>query len=258
MKLDRLFVYLVEVKDRTSENLPLGGEITVSKEVKSIFEPSFLGNEKGGPKKQPFHFNFGGSVRKNYFREIVIDLLNDPQANIDKATLKCAQDLKSIIDDRVGDLLLAIGLGWTNVEKKCVFWVFPSDKPIQLLLEKGKPKLTEIERAFTRKSKYRKAAYFQGPINVTRNDFIRGEIIDSTRQGKSRSVAHYWVEKFLYGQIALSSSEGLRHLLRALKKSQKKAKTYDEQSSVLSSYTRLLSGSLNRTTLAQFSNDASW
>jgi hypothetical protein len=190
MELNRLIVYFAKVDNAKGEIPPAGGEIELTDDVKAIFEPSFLDREKGGPRKQPFHFNFDGDSRKNVVRERVLSLLSDPDpdADVESAALDFAVHLQKIIDDRIGDLLLTIGLGWDEHLKRCVLWVFPSDSPIQLRSVEGKPTIREIKQAFTRKSKYRKAVYFQGPAEVGRNDFLRGELIDSTRQGQSRSV----------------------------------------------------------------------
>ena len=253
MKLDRLAVYWIKVDVENREEKPTGGELEMNEEIIKLFESSFLGKEKISPKKQPFHFNFGGPVRNNVARDRILKLLEDPHGDIETSTEELAKELQKILDDRIGDLLLTIGLGWTTTNKRCVIWVFPSDSPIQLQSNKGKPTIKEIKQAFTRKSKYRKAIYFEGPINVTRSDFLRGELIDSTRQGKSRSVAHYWVEKFLYGHISLSASQGVMYLIRGIKNAQKVAKNSDEITSVISAYTRLLSGSMTNTTLTQFS-----
>jgi hypothetical protein len=137
-----------------------------------------------------------------------------------------------IIDDRIGDLLFTIGLGWTDSRKKCVYWVFPSDSPIQLSSNQGKPTIKEIKQAFTRQSKFRKAVFFEGPLSPTRSDFVRGRLVDSTRQGKSRSVAHYWVEKFLKGYIELNPAQGVKYLVKGIKEAQNSASSQAERTSV--------------------------
>ena len=253
MNLDRLLVYWVKVVKNDIKPDPLGGEIETSDEIRAIFEKLFLGNEKGGPKIQPFHFNLGGQIRNNVARDRILNLLKDSRTDLNLLGLEMATELQKLVDDRIGDLLLAIGLGWTTDKKRCALWVFPSDSPIQLGSEHGKPTLTEIKNAFTRKSRYRKAIFFEGPIDVTRSDFLWGDLIDSTRQGKSRSVAQYWVERFLYGRIALSSARGIQYLVRGIKQAQQAAKTPEERTSVIAAYSRLLSGGLDKTTLNQFS-----
>ena len=253
MNLDRLSVYWVKIPDSTSATTLIGGEIEMSDDIRSIFEASFLGNEKGGPKKQPFHFNLSGAIRNNSSRDRILRLLDDPDGDIQKPSFEFALELQKVIDDRTGDLLLAIGLGWSLKSKRCVLWAFPSDTPIQLQSSNGKTIIKEIEHAFTKKSKYRKAIYFEGPISPARNDFLRGELIDSTRQGISRSVAQYWVERFLHGQIALSGAQGVKYLIQGIRRAQKYCTTPEEHASVFAAYSRLMSGALNNTTLSQFS-----
>ncbi len=112
----------------------------------------------------------------------------------------------------------------------------------------------ELRQAFSRRSKYRKAIFFEGPNVVTRNDFLRGQLVDLTRQGRSRSVAHYWVERFLHGQIELKPARGIFYLAKGLKLAQKCAKTVEEKASVIAAYNILLSGTVASTSLTQFSN----
>jgi|GEM_PF-3208417 len=256
MKLDKVWAFHLQVSIKKTESINKveGGELTVTEDIRSIFEPAFLGLEKRPASRQPFHFNFGGKIRSNAMRDKILEILDQENTDIENCCATLATDLQKLIDDRIGDILFTVAAGWNSKEKRCAMWVYPSESPIRFFSKQGKPMVEELKRAFSRRSKYRKAAFFQGPINVTRNDFLRGEIVDSTRQGKSRSVAHYWVERFLHGQIELKSARGVAYLIKGLKLAQKSATTAEEKASVIAAYNHLLSGSLQTTTLSQFAN----
>lgn len=254
MNLEKVWVYHLQVEARKtkSKSLPEGGAVELSQGIKSIFEPAFLGTEKRTPLRQPFHFNLGGQIRANVMRDNIITLLGTDQGKADKCCEGLAVELQNLIDDRVGDLLFTVGTGQEADQRRCVLWVYPSDNSIRYYERQGKPMVEELRKAFSRKSSYRKAAFFDGPAAVTRNDFLRGEIVDATQGFKS--AAHYWVESFLRGYIELRPAQGAAFLAKGLVAAQKKASTPEERNSVLAGYSSLLSGAQPNTTLQRFSN----
>jgi hypothetical protein len=255
MQLGKLWVYHLQVGGRATSRAAgiEGGQLDLTDEIRSIFEPAFLGKEKRPPARQPFHFNLSGKIRSNSTREHVLSILEEGNPEAERHCEVLAGELKNLMDDRIGDLLFTVAVGWEEQIQRCALWVYPSENPIRFFSRQGKPMVEELRRAFSRKSHYRKAVFFEGPRKVTRNDFLRGEIVDATRQGKSRSVAHYWVEKFLHGQIELKAARGVLYLVRALKEAQKAAQTVDEKASVIAAFNHLLAGTLETITLSKFS-----
>lgn len=254
MNLDKVWVYHLQVEARKakSQTPPEGGPVELSQGIRSIFEPAFLGTERRTPLRQPFHFNLSGQIRSNTMRDSIITLLDTDQRKADKCCEGLAVELQNLIDDRVGDLLFTVGTGEEAGQKRCVLWVYPSDNSIRYYERQGKPMVEELRKAFSRKSSYRKAAFFDGPVIATRNNFLRGEIVDATQGFKA--AAHYWVERFLRGYIEMRPAQGAAFLAKGLMGAQKKARTTEEQNSVIAAYSSLLSGAQPNTTLQRFSN----
>jgi hypothetical protein len=255
MTLGAVWVYHLQVGESAGRgDRPIeGGKLTLSDDIRSIFEPAFLGQERRSPARQPFHFNLSGRIRANTTRDHLLAILQEDNPEASEHCEALARQLQLVIDDRIGDLLFTVAVGWEQHSQRCALWVYPSDSPIRFFSKAGHPMVEELRHAFSRRSRYRKAVFFDGPRQVTRNDFLRGELVDSTRQGKSRSTAHYWVERFLLGQIELKAARGVMYLCRALREAQKASETADERTSVVAAYSVLLSGTRDTTSLAQFS-----
>lgn len=253
--LEFLAIYRLRVEDAQSGKID-GDVIKVNEQLKELFEISFNKNDGKLGKVQPFHFLMTND-RVNTVREGLIKILANRKTKI--GAKKCdelAIKLQSYLDDRTKDLLFIIGIGNSNKSSKqrCVLWVFPSDKPIQFKKSKSGPTIKEIQDAFSRSSRLRKAVYFDSPLTIGRNDLLKGDVIDNTA-GVGKSWSTYWVEKFLEGQIELLPKRGTMLLLKALDSAQASAKSQKEISSVLASYHKLLSGSMKSTTLEKFSNE---
>ncbi len=125
MELDRLWVYYLKVvaqkssRQRAARAAIEGGQLELSEEIRSIFEPAFLGEEKRSPKRQPFHFNFGGNIRSNSTRDHLLSIMEKDNPESDKHCQQLARELQDIIDDRIGDMLFTVAVGWESELKKC-------------------------------------------------------------------------------------------------------------------------------------------
>ena len=255
MNLDRLFVYCIEVDPSGKSETPIeGGEVSVTQQVREIFEQPFLGTEKRRPKYQPFHFNFSGEGRTNQMREHLLLLMSDKEDEKSSTCELLARKLQKLIDDRVGDLLFTIGLGWDEHSMRCALWVYPSDTPLVFNAHDGQPEISQIEQAFTKKSQFRKAVFFNCPVEVGVTDLLKGDLIDSTRSRLNGTAAVYWVERFLFGHVELTSNRGTRYLIKALTLAQKHAQNFNEKTSVTSALESLVAGVRASTTLERFGN----
>jgi hypothetical protein len=93
-----------------------------------------------------------------------------------------ARKLAAAIDNRVGELLLTVGVGRTDREHRCVFWAYPSDSPLQFKVGRGVPDIEEVQNAFSKSSGMRKAAFFDAPASIGRNDLVRDLILGLTQK----------------------------------------------------------------------------
>ncbi|MDA3941264.1 MAG: hypothetical protein PF693_18460 [Spirochaetia bacterium] len=231
-----------------------GGSLKIDNEVNSIILTSFNGKLSKGIKLQPFHFNMPGNNRHNELREDLKKVFEQNNKKIkDEISLKYAEKLSKLIDNRTGELMLIFAFGEEKSLKRIVFWAFPHDEPIQLQTDRDIPRIAEIKNAFSKNSHLRKGAFFEVITDqIGRNDLIKGILVD-TSAGKSMTASNYWLEGFLNGKIDMLPTRGTNQIIKGIKAAQIKAKTSEEKSSVKAAFYSILSGSKKNTTLNEIS-----
>lgn len=229
---------------------PEGGRLSVTPRLKEIFAGPFTGVVGKLTKLQPFHFRFEGDTHSNNTRDLVRDALATVNSRHNNACLTLARKLAAVIDNRVGELLLTIAIGRTDREQGCVFWAYPSDSPLQFKGGRGALDVEEVQNAFSKSSGMRKAAFFDTPVSIGRNDLVKGVILDRTAN-RLKGSSDYWLDKFLEGTIELLPARGTTILIRCLRASQSRADNSRERASVNAIINRLLSGEHPPTTLRE-------
>jgi hypothetical protein len=97
MQLGKLWVFHLQVGGLAASRAAgvEGGQLDITDEIRSIFEPAFLGKERRSPARQPFHFNLGGKIRSNSTREHVLSILEEGNPEAEKYCEALAVELNS-------------------------------------------------------------------------------------------------------------------------------------------------------------------
>ena len=253
--LSEVFVYRIP-PNRNGEIPPdgiIGGKLTITTKVVGIFQASFNGEVGRSLPAQPIHLKFQGKDRSHILRDPLVQYVQS-EISTDRAILvrRLAHRLSTIIDNRTKDLLFTFAFGKNEISGRIAVWAYPHDTPIQLSSNEGIPEVTEIENAFSKSSRLRKAVFLDFPLSVTRTDLVSGFIIDAAA-GKAKVESNYWLSTFINGTTELTPTIGTGQIVKALKVSQEKSKSPEEKSSIVAVVHSFLAQARKDTTIKEIS-----
>jgi len=112
--------------------------------------------------------------------------------------------------------LFMVLVGRLNEYIRVVLWKFPADEALQASVMTDGIAIRVLEDAFSRKSTYFKAAFFEDcPADTS---FWTGKVEDKQAKHRVAEAAEFWIAGFLAARTALTSARGTRILARALRK----------------------------------------
>lgn len=222
MNLTRLFAYEVAPQRKSPIKMaPRGGSFTATNEIRSSLT-TLLRTSK--LEVQSFvDFRIGNSPaanqRSHAVRDLAVDFIFDSNPVAKSAATKLAERLSNAMDDRSPATLLMITAFTSGAKGRVIMWAFPQEEAFQFSATGGKARIKVLSDIFSRSSRLRKAALFEGQNRAT--DFWSGRVIDLQATGSSGKAADYWLSSFLDCRFALSGDAGTRLLVTYLRQ------TYD-------------------------------
>jgi hypothetical protein len=247
MELTRLYAYSIEpLKNVEAAPRPEGGAARLTSELRSIFES--LGNSAEANIKVDFQVD--QTSRTNSVRDEMMRFGFGSGAEARSAAAALAARLGSVMDRRSSACLLVLG-GWHETERARVsVWMFPKDEALRLR-RSGKESIIEVlSDIFSRTSRLRKAAVFEGKNRKA--DFLRGRILDFQVASPARPAADFWIRDFLHCLLALHGEAGTRELARCLRKAYEAATVPSDKEAIYSAIASVRHSPRTRWSLRSF------
>ncbi len=230
MRLLRLHAYAVTPR-RTgaAQAAPEGGSIAISKTLRDALSSTL--DAARLHERMLVNFEVDAQSRTNASRDLMMQYAFGTPPNAASAALQIATRLADAMDLRSHACLLVCAAYEHGAKRRVTLWTFPKDEAFRLLHRASGPSIDYLEDVFSRTSKLRKAALFEG--QQRRTDFLAGRILDFQTQSTSREVADFWIHRFLQCLPAIAADAGTRLLARSIKQAITKCTEVHEQEQVL-------------------------
>ena len=156
------------------------------------------------------------------------------------------------MDRRSYPCLFVVAASGEADQRSLTMWTFPKEEAFQFRGAAERPSIELLSDIFSRTSRLRKAALFEGKNRKT--DFIGGKVFDFQTSSQSREVADFWIVRFLHGVLAVHGPTGTRHLARCLREAYEKTEGLDAKEQIYSAVIAVRQSRRPRWSLREFAN----
>jgi hypothetical protein len=232
MKLFRVHAYSVE-PERTADTAspsPFGGGIRVNKDIAKALEQAVTQSNLQRPIAVDLQVDT--TTRTSDVRNHMLFFAFENKSKADSSGKNLATKLSQAMDLRSSPCLFVVAALKDGDRRSLRMWTFPREEAFQFRGAAGRPSIQLLTDIFSRTSRLRKAALFEGENRKT--DFIGGKVFDFQASSTSRDVADFWIVRFLGAVLAVHGPTGTRHLARCLREAYEKAQTATEQEQIYS------------------------
>jgi hypothetical protein len=252
MKLFKVHAYSVEPERtaNTGSSSPFGGSITVNKEIARALEQAVTQSNLQRPIAVDLQVDT--TTRTSDVRNHMLFFAFENKSKADSAGNGLAAKLSQAMDLRSSPCLFVVAALKDGDRRSLRMWTFPREEAFQFRGAAGRPSIQLLKDIFSRTSRLRKAALFEGENRKT--DFIGGKVFDFQASSTSRDVADFWIVRFLGAVLAVHGPTGTRHLARCLREAFEKAQTATEQEQIYSAVMAVRHSHKSRWSLREFAD----
>jgi hypothetical protein len=255
MNLTRLFAFeVVPQRKAPVKSIPKGGSFAATNEIRDSLR-ALLGTSKlEGQSLVDFRTgsNLAANQRSHVVRDLSVSLVFDNNSVAKAAASKLAERLANAMDDRSPPTLLMITAFIDGIQGRIIMWAFPQEEAFQFSATGGKARIKVLSDIFSRSSRLRKAALFEGQNRST--DFWSGRVIDLQATGSSGKAADYWLSSFLDCRFALSGDAGTRLLVTYLRDTYDACKSDDDREQLYNSMVAVRTSPKNKWSFQTFAD----
>jgi hypothetical protein len=199
MDLFRLHAYAVAPqKDAEEVSDPEGGAVSINAELRQSITANLQSARFDS--RTVVDFDVDLTTRTNEVRDQIIEFAFGEPAAARAAGIGLARRLSTAMDKR----------------STVALWTFPRDEAFRLQPGAGGPTIQVLTDVFSQTSHLRKAARFKG--RGLRNHFLNGRVLDFQANQASKSVADFWIGRFLQCRFGITNDAGTRLLARTVRK----------------------------------------
>jgi hypothetical protein len=218
MDLFRIYAYAVTPQRKAEvKQAPSGGAFPVNDDIRKALEALFVSSKLASQAIVNFRFdgNGNGQERQHEVRDHVMNFAFQGPAKAKAAAQTLATRLADSMDERSPPTTLFIlAAARSGARSRMTLWAFPQDQAFQFRSGKNRASIRLLDDVFSRSSRLRKAALFEGK---NRNaDFLSGRILDLQTMGGFGRAADYWISDFLDCRLGLEGESGTRLLAKHL------------------------------------------
>jgi len=219
MELFRLYAFEVTPQRKITPDervAPTGGAFPVKAEIQEVLDNLLISSKL--PTQATVDFRVDGSTnlqqRKNVVRNLVMDFAFGSTAKAKAAAQALAEKLGEAMDDRSPPTLLMLTASRNGTDRRATLWAFPQDEAFQFRPSRSGASIKVLTDIFSRSSRLRKAALFDGKERQT--DFWNGHILDLQSTGGFGKAADYWITSFLECRFGMEGEAGTKLLAKHL------------------------------------------
>lgn len=251
MKLLTIHAYSVH-PERTAgtASAPFGGPITMTPKIAAALREASTQSTVQRPIAVDLQVD--PVTRTSEIRNLMLDFAFGGKPKADRAGNSFATRLAQAMDRRSYPCLFVVATTSEADKRSVTMWTFPQEEAFQFRGASERPSIELLTDIFSRTSRLRKAALFEGKNRKT--DFIRGKVFDFQASSTSREVADFWIVRFLGRVLAIHGPTGTRHLARCLREAYEKTDGTDAKEQIYSAVIAVRQSHRPRWSLREFAN----
>jgi len=230
-----------------------GSTVELGTEVIDYFHPLFINspnNCKIDIVFSPTQTQPGEYEQQNPIRDLVRKIAFGTSEQKASSAKELALQLALVSDRRTPTGLFVVLTGISNARARVVLFKFPADESLQAIFSKEGLSIRVVKGAFSRKTKYFKAAIFEDTDADT--TFWKGKVEDKQANSRIYEVSDLWAIKFLQAKPELTSVRGTRLLAKALRGLIEKTKDAQTQQSLVAAAITITSQEDRNISLREF------
>ena len=219
MRLFRIHGFTVTPQRTSHEKAdPAGGAFRVTADLRESLDSLLISSKLAQQSTVDFRVEprHGSSGRSHAVRSLIIDFAFGASTEAKSAAASPATRLADSMDQRSPSSLMILAASKEGDERRMTMWAFPRDEAFQFRTAKEGPSIRLLTDIFSRTSRLRKAALFEG--KKRRTDFWSGRVLDLQTTGAYGKAADYWIGTFLDCRLGLEEDAGTRMLASCLRK----------------------------------------
>lgn len=220
-----LTAYAYEVGPKQSAPF-VGGGVSPSTQLQTALNSTFEQSRIESAPTVSFNVDIASPSRSHGVRDAALAIAYG-EANCADAAESLAKRLANVMDFRSKPSLLMISVHKSKnaAERRVLLWTFPQQEVFSLRTSSMGADL-ELTAAFVRESYLRKAALLQGPNNKV--GMLSAQVLDFQSNVSDRSVADFWIRKFLEASLQMGTEEGTELIAKALRNAHKATRDNSE------------------------------
>ena len=216
MTIFRIHAYSVEPSRTTKKtSAPIGGSIKLTPKLVESLETNI--DKSRFERRTLIAFQFDTNTRKNEIRDSLLNYAFGDSSKASSSALSLASRLSSAMDFRSEPALFVAVASQQNAFSSVFLWTFPRDIAFHFKRKAEGPSIDILTDIFSQTSRLRKAVRFEG--RNLRNEFLEGRALDFEARKKTKSVADFWIKKFLTCSFSLGGDAGTRLTAKAFRSS---------------------------------------
>lgn len=224
MTIFRIHAYeITPQRTKQTKSAPVGGSLPSAADfVNSL---NALYSSSGLDRQSVVNFRVSGARanRQHDVRDLIMGFTFGSSQKAKSCAVQIATRLSDWMDDRSPASLLMLTGSEHGTKRRMTMWALPQEEAFQFRASRGNARIKLLKDIFSRSSRLRKAATFEGLEAKT--DFWNGKVID-LQSSKIGTTANYWTEGFLDCRWALAGKAGTQLLATHLRSAYESA---DEQ-----------------------------
>ncbi|MBL9164631.1 MAG: hypothetical protein JNL18_18025 [Planctomycetaceae bacterium] len=252
MNLLRVYAHTV-FPQRTAEDpqTPDGGSLTINADVQTALDEAFAKAKLD--QQDTIDFRIDTQSRTCEVRDLVMELAFGDARRSKGIATKLASRLSLAMDDRSPSSLLVLAASGDGATmRRITVWAFPRDESFQFRNNKSGVVVKLLRDTFSRNSRLRKAAVFEG--RRTRTDFLSGRVLDH-QASTGHKAADYWINDFLDCTLGLKGEAGTKILAQCLQTAFSKADSSAIRENLYAAMLTAHNANWRRTSLRKFARD---
>ncbi len=218
-----------ELQNQSPQTMVKGSSINLDSIPTEFFYPLFTESTDDFPIDVVFASESPNQY--NEVRKLVRSIAFDKSDKKTLAARDLAYRLAQVSDRRSPSGLFVALSGHTKQLARVLLWKFPADESIVADVSAKGITIQLIERAFSRKSDYFKAAMFEGTKATT--SFWKGKVKDNQAKQQIGAVSQFWIADFLSANHSLTDPGGTRILAKALKETIRQTKSMENKEALI-------------------------
>jgi len=219
MRLFRICAYEV-TPQRTSDTKspPTGGAFPATDEIRQSLDSLLTSSKLAAQAMVDFRVDSRLDLqrRQHIVRDLLISYAFRPAAKARTAALTLATRLSEAMDERSVPTLLMLTVFKDGSQRRMIMWAFPQEEAFQFRTSSRGAQIRLLTDIFSRSSRLRKAALFEGQDRIT--DFWSGRVLDLQSTAGFGQAANYWINTFLDCRFGLEGNAGTRLLVESLRR----------------------------------------